>query len=94
MQSQPWKAATSQSEFERILKHSADCGNADAQFELSLLYGTGSRGFPQDSMKSEEFRKRAARQGHLLARNTLAMLAPRNPAAKWLYTRGWYPSGW
>jgi TPR repeat protein len=82
------------SEAVRLFKISADKGNADAQFELGLLYMFGSRGLPKDWPEAERLFKRAARQGHIRARQYLEDNAPRMPIAKWLYTRGWYPNAW
>jgi TPR repeat protein len=92
MESQPWKAASTDSEFVRIIKYSADRGNPDAQFELGLLYSTGSRGLPKDWPEARLLFMRAARRGHIGARRFLVCDAPSQPIARWLFTRGWYPS--
>jgi TPR repeat protein len=82
------------SEAVRLLKISADQGNADARFKLGLFYSDGSRGLPKDWPEAERLFKRAARQGHIGARLYLEDNAPRMPTAKWLYTRGWWPNSW
>jgi TPR repeat protein len=78
---QPWKekAMSNDGEAARLLKISADHGNADAQFELGLLYLDGSRGLPKDWPEAERLIKRAARQGHIRARQFLESNAPRVP---------------
>jgi TPR repeat protein len=87
MKRQPWmEGAMSNSEAVRLLKIAADKRNADAQFELGFLYDSGSRGLPQDWDEAERLFMRAARQGHIGARNSLEWNAPRLPIAKWLYT--------
>jgi TPR repeat protein len=91
MKRQSWKekAMSNDSEDVRLLKISADKGNADAQYELGLLYSGGNRGLPKDWPEAERLFRRAARQGHIGARKFLEWNAPRNPIIKWLYTRGW-----
>lgn len=93
MKRRPWKeeAMSKDGEAVRLLKLSADRGNADARFELGFLYDSGSRGLPKDWDEAERLYMRAARQGHIGARNSLEWNAPRLPIAKWLYTRGWWP---
>ncbi len=96
MKRQPWKkkAMSNDSEAVRLFKISADQGNADAQFELGLFYLDGRGGLPKDRRECYRLFMLAARKGHIRARGFLEDNAPRMPIAKWLYTRGWYPSSW
>jgi TPR repeat protein len=82
------KAMSNDSEAMRLLKISANQGNADARFSLGLEYAL------KDDRESMRLIKLAARQGHIEARRFLESSAPRVAIAKWLYTRGWYPGGW
>jgi TPR repeat protein len=103
MKRQPWKekAMLNDSEAVRLLKISADHGDADAQYNLGLLYmdvhlsrqRNGSLGLPEDwtaNDEAERFMRAGARQGHIGARQWLEVGAPSLPIAKWLYIRGWY----
>jgi TPR repeat protein len=97
------KPMLNDSEAVRLLKISADQGNADAQYDLGLLYmnvhlsreqrGSSSPGLQEDwtdNDEAERFMRAAARQGHIGARQWLEGGAPSLPIAKWLYIRGWY----
>jgi hypothetical protein len=86
----------------RLLKISANHGDADAQYDLGLLYldasilshqRSVSLGLPENwtaNDEAERFMRAAARQGHIGAREFLEDRAPSLPIAKWLYIRGWY----
>jgi TPR repeat protein len=76
------------SEAVRLLKISADQGNAEAQTDLAMLYSFGERGLPQDHREAERLYRLAARQGHDGARRWLESEAPRLGIAKSLYIRG------
>ena len=73
----------------RLLKGSADQGNADAQYHLGMAYKEGAHGLPSNYGESQRYIRLAARQGHEGARSMLAIDAPRLQVAKWLYMRGW-----
>lgn len=81
------------SEAVRLLKISAEQGNAAAQYDLGYLYIQGLRGLPEDRREGDRLFRLAARQGHWGARLQLESNAPRHPIAKWLYIRGW-TAGW
>ncbi len=54
-----------------ILEPFAKQGHADAQFHLGLMYNKG-KGVPQNSAKALKWARKAARQGHFLARDYLS----------------------
>jgi TPR repeat protein len=89
----PWKEKAMSNDIEaaRLLKISADKGNADARFELGLFYLDGRGGLPKDREAAFRLFMLAARQGHIRVRQYLEDNAPRMPIAKWLYTRRWVP---
>lgn len=89
------KRGVNDGEAVRLLKISADRGNADAQFKLASLYMRDTSGLPTKDwreVEAERLFRRAAHQGHIGARLSLELYAPRYPIAKWLYMRGWWPS--
>ena len=45
------------------LRAKANAGDADAQFNLGFMYGTG-RGVPQDDVEAVSWYRQAAEQGH------------------------------
>lgn len=55
-------------------KKAADCGNKDAQYEVSVLYSDGVHCVP-DYQKSVFYCKRAAMQGHEEAKEYLEVLS-------------------
>ena len=57
----------------RELRNRADGGEADAQYRLGRLYGTG-RGVPPDHLEAGKWYQRAAEQGHSMAGYRLAFL--------------------
>ena len=75
------------SETGRLLKISADQGNADAQYDIGMGYWLGYYGLSRDSDEGHRYIRLAARQGHEGAKRTLENNPPR--WAKWLYMRGW-----
>ena len=65
-QSAPALTVQQQTDPSAALKHwwpLAHRGDAEAQYQLGILYGTG-RGLTQDLVKSAEWHRRAAEQGH------------------------------
>ena len=76
----------------RILKQDARNNDANAQYQLAMLYAWGARGLPEDWQEAKRLFQSAARQGHEGARCFLRGIGPNNPVASWLYVRGFDPS--
>ena len=54
------------------LKEKAEQGNADAQYDLGLIYAYG-RGVPQDDNETAKWLRKAGEQGNVSAQNDLGV---------------------
>jgi TPR repeat protein len=62
----------------RWYRLAADQGDADAQFNLGVMYDTG-RGVPQDDAEAERWYRLAADQGDANAQSNLGVMYHRQP---------------
>jgi TPR repeat protein len=57
------------------IRKRAESGSAEAQFEMGTFYELGFTSVPADSQKAMEWYRKAAEQGHVLAREGLEDLS-------------------
>ena len=60
----------------RDVQKRADGGSAEDQFQMGAFYEFSSGSLPEDSRKALEWYRKAARQGHVLAKTGLEDLSP------------------
>ena len=73
-------AATSWSSLQ-VDRIAAERGDADAQYNLGMMYADG-RGVPQDDTTAVEWFQKAAEQGHALAQKNLGVVYEQGRAAR------------
>jgi TPR repeat protein len=65
------------------VKEAAEQGDADAQYNLGLMYDNGE-GVEQDKFEAVKWYKKAAEQGHAEAQNNLGIMDRQSQGLAWI----------